>query len=46
MNTPALITLDWGTSNLRASLLDQHANELDRTELQAIHDKITARVAA
>lgn len=30
MNTPALITLDWGTSNLRASLLDQHANELDR----------------
>jgi 2-dehydro-3-deoxygalactonokinase len=29
MNNTALITLDWGTSNLRASLLDQHANELE-----------------
>lgn len=30
MHHPALITLDWGTSNLRASLLDQNAQELDR----------------
>ena len=30
MNLPALIALDWGTSNLRASLLDQNAQEIDR----------------
>lgn len=30
MNSPALIALDWGTSNLRASLLDQNAQEIDR----------------
>jgi 2-dehydro-3-deoxygalactonokinase len=30
MNAPALIALDWGTSNLRASLLDPDAREIDR----------------
>jgi 2-dehydro-3-deoxygalactonokinase len=29
MNPPALISLDWGTSNLRASLLDENAGEIE-----------------
>ena len=29
MNPPALISLDWGTSNLRASLLDENADEIE-----------------
>jgi 2-dehydro-3-deoxygalactonokinase len=30
MNSPALISLDWGTSNLRASLLDFDAREIEQ----------------
>ena len=30
MNPPVLISLDWGTSNLRASLLDGNAKEREK----------------
>jgi 2-dehydro-3-deoxygalactonokinase len=30
MNPPVLISLDWGTSNLRASLLDGNAKEMEK----------------
>lgn len=35
MNAPALISLDWGTSNLRASLLDENAKEIEQRSAPA-----------
>jgi 2-dehydro-3-deoxygalactonokinase len=35
MNPPALISLDWGTSNLRASLLDSDARQVEHRSAPA-----------